>query len=98
MTKSKHNPEIKAFIRRHSSLFWYTPEDKKEDISEEFLVETILNYGDLRDILELIKLMGKENIAKVFFNAEGRKKLNYYPEIYNFFNMVFNKYVPRHTE
>jgi hypothetical protein len=96
--KNQHSSEIKAFIRRHSALFWYTPEDKKEAISEEFLVETILNYGDLNDINDLIKIMGISNLAKVFFSAEGRKKLNYYPEIYNFFNLVFNKYVPQHSK
>jgi len=92
-----HSPEIKSFIRRHSHLFWYTPEDKKEDISESFLVETILNYGDMKDVMELIELMGKKNLARVFFNARGRKKLNYFPEIYNFFSLFLNKYVPRHS-
>ncbi len=96
--KIKHSPEIKAFIQRHSGLFWYTPEDKKEEISEEFLVETILNYGDLVDINDLINIMGINSVANTFFKAEGRKKLNYYPEIYNFFNLVFNKYVPQHSK
>ena len=44
-----NSPEIKAFIRENSALFWYTPEDKKEEISPEFLVETILNYGSMED-------------------------------------------------
>ncbi len=98
MKKSNHSPEIKDFIHRHRSLFWYTPEDKKEEVSEEFLVETILNYGDLQSVRELINLMGIENIANTFFNAKGRKKLNYYPEIYNFFSLFFNKYVPQHSQ
>lgn len=98
MNNKINNPELKAFIRKHSSLFWYTPDDKKEEISEEFLVETILNYGDLKDINDLFNIMGIHNVANAFFNAEGRKKLNYYPEIYNFFNLVFNKYVPQHSK
>ena len=28
-----NSPEIKAFIREHSTLFRYIPEDKKEEIS-----------------------------------------------------------------
>jgi two-component SAPR family response regulator len=36
-----NNPEVKAFIRKHSSLFWYIPEDKKEEISPDVLVEFI---------------------------------------------------------
>lgn len=95
---TKHSPKVKAFIRSHNHLFWYTPETKKEEMSEEFLVETILNYGNLVDINDLINIMGINNVASAFFKAEGRKKLNYYPEIYNFFNLVFNKYVPQHSK
>jgi len=87
-----HSPEIKAFIHEHSALFWYTPEDKKEEISEELLVEMILNYGDLEAIQKLIELMGIKKVSSVFFNAKGRKKLNYFPEIYHFFSLFFTRY------
>lgn len=87
-----NSPEIKAFIRENSALFWYTPEDKKEDISPEFLVETILNYGSMDDIKKLIKILGIKEMSKIFFSAKGRKKLNYYPEIYNYFTLFFKKY------
>ena len=87
-----NSPEIQQFIREQSHLFWYTPEDKKTEISPEFLVETILNYGDLDTIRHLIKLMGIDRISEIFFNVQGRKKLNYYPEIYNFFSLLFKKY------
>lgn len=87
-----NNPEVKAFIRQHSSLFWYIPEDKKEDIGTELLVETILNYGTLDDVRNLFKVFGIKETARVFFDAEGRKKLNYYPEVYNFFSLYFKKY------
>jgi hypothetical protein len=87
-----NSPEIKAFIREHSTLFWYTPEDKKEDISLEFLVETILNYGDLVTVKKLVDIIGVKDMSRIFFNAEGRKKLNYYPEIYNFFSLLFKRY------
>jgi hypothetical protein len=87
------SPEIKAFIRKHSALFWYTPESKKENISDEFLVETILNYGTLDDVKELNELMGISNVAKIFLGVEGRKKLNYFPEFYHFFHLYYSKYV-----
>ena len=87
-----HSPEIKAFIREHNELFWYTPEDKKEEISEEFLVETILNYGEVDAVLKLIELMEIKKVSEIFFNAQGRKKLNYYPEIYHFFSLFFTRY------
>jgi hypothetical protein len=64
-----NNPEVKEFIRKHSNLFWYIPEDKKEDISHEVLVEFILNYGDLNSIRNLLDLLGIEKTAKVFFDS-----------------------------
>jgi len=90
-----NSPEIKAFIREHSHLFWYTPEDKKEEINHEFLMETILNYGNLDNVRQLINILGIEQSAKIFFGIQGRKKLNFYPEIYHFFSLVFKKYAPR---
>jgi hypothetical protein len=87
-----NSPEIKQFILEHSNLFWYTPEDKKAEISHEFLVETILNYGDLNDVRQLFNIMGIERISEVFSSVQGRKKLNYYPEIYNFLSNLIKKY------
>ncbi len=87
-----NSPELKAFIRKHSSLFWYIPEDKKEDLSPDIVVEFIFNYGTLDDVKTLIKILGVEHTAKIFFAARGRKKLNYYPEIYNYFSLYFKRY------
>lgn len=87
-----NSPKIKAFIRENSHLFWYTPEDKKEEISLEFLVETILNYGSMDDIKKIIKIIGIKEVSRIFFSAEGRKKLNYYSEIYNYFSLFFKRY------
>ena len=87
-----NSPEIKEFIRQHSNLFWYTPEDKKEEISHDLLVETILNYGDMNDVRNLIKIIGIERLSEIFSGLQGRKILNYYPEIYNFFSILVKKY------
>jgi hypothetical protein len=85
-------PEMKEFILQHSNLFWYIPQDKKVDVSDELLVENILNYGTLTDFKELEKLMGKENLSTIFFSLEGRKIQNYYPQICNFFYHYFKNH------
>lgn len=87
-----YSSEIKAFIKEKSSLFWSVPEDKKEEVSPAVLVETFLNYGSMDDVRKLIRLMGMEEVARVFFSVKGRQKLNYYPEIYHYFSLVFKKY------
>jgi hypothetical protein len=89
---SVNPPEIKEYIREYRDLFWYTPEAEKENISQELLVEIILNYGDLNAVRKLFATMGLANAASVFFSIKGRKVLNYYPEIYNFFSLYFKRY------
>ena len=80
------------FIRKHSNLFWYTPERGKQDIGDDLLVETTLNYGTLDDFRELKRILTPKRLAKVFFSAKGRKAGNYYPEIRNFFSLVLRQY------
>jgi hypothetical protein len=95
-----NSPEIKQYIREHSNLFWYTPEDKKEEISTEFLVETILNYGDKDEVIQLFDLMGINKVAQVFFNSinlSDRRKGNYHEITVNYFTLVFNKYAQRNN-
>ncbi len=90
-----NSPEIKQFIREHNNLFWYIPDDKKEKISNEFLVETILNYGDINAIIQLFNLLGIKKVAKIFFNSialSDRRKGNYHELTINYFTLVFRKY------
>ena len=90
-----NSPEIQEFIREQSHLFWYTPEDKKPEISHEFLVETILNYGDMEAVRKLFRLLGMEEISNIFYNLKGRKKLNYFPEVYNFLSLLVKQHAQR---
>lgn len=90
-----NSPEIKQFIKEHSNLFWYTPDEKKEEISNEFLVETILNYGDINSITQLFNLLGIKKVAKIFFDSiaiSNRRKGNYHELTINYFTLVFRKY------
>ena len=80
------------FIDSHRDLFWYTPEQSKRNVSDDLLVETILNYGTLDDYREMKHILGPQRIADVFFSAAGRKAGNYYPEIRNFFSLVLKDY------
>jgi hypothetical protein len=90
-----NSPEVKAFIRQHNSLFWYIPEDQKEEISPDVLVEFILNYGDMEAVKGLISLYGIENVAEIFFNSinlSDRRKGNYHELTLNYFTLLFSKY------
>ena len=73
-------------------MLWYTPEDAKYTISDELLVETILNNGTLDDYRELRDILTPQRMAQVFFSATGRKEGNYYPEIRHFYSLVLKPY------
>ena len=81
-------------IEKNQALFWYTPDERKQEISDDLLVERILNDGSLEDFRELMSTLGGKRVAEVFFRAKGRQKANYYPEIYHFFSLILSKYAP----
>ena len=86
--------EVEEYIEKRKNLFWSVSDSRKKDISEILLVETILNYGTLEDVRELIQLLGLKQIATIFFNAtQNRPRHNYFPEVENYFRLYFQRHV-----
>ena len=95
MEEATRTLELKKFIEEHRYLFWYSPESNIEAISDEFLVEMILNYGSMDDIRGLFSVMGIKNAARIFFdsiNKSERRKGNYNELTLNYFTLLFNQY------
>ena len=87
--------ELKKYIEDRQHLFWYSPALKSETVSDDLLVETILNYGDMDDVRKLFSIMGIKNVAKIFFdsiNMSERRKGNYHELTLNYFTLLFNRY------
>lgn len=78
-----HSQQIINFIKRNDHLFWYTPMEEKQNISEQMLVEFIINFGTLENIKELIQLYGVPKMQKLLLEFKGRKKQNIYPELFH---------------
>ena len=88
---------VNSFIQEHASLFWFIPPDKKTQISDDYLVETILNYGDLDAVLKLVELMGLQTVARIFvtsIRASARRRNNYNELARHYFEKVFRRYAP----
>ena len=92
MVSSELSRRRAEFIDKHGALFWYTPEESKHGISDELLVETILNEGTLDDFRELKDILSPRRVAQIFFAATPRQIGNYYPEIRHFFSLVLKEY------
>ena len=88
----KNSPELIKFIEQLSELFWFVPENKKLGISIEVVVETVLNYGNEKDVKMLFELIGLNETAKIFRHQISLKRNNYFPQTRNYFSLYFNKY------
>jgi hypothetical protein len=87
--------ELKQYIEDRKNLFWYSPSLKSETVSDELLVEIILNYGSMDDIRSLFSVMKINNVARIFFdsiNKSERRKANYHKLTINYFTLLFNRY------
>jgi hypothetical protein len=94
MENKERTQEIKDFIREHEALFWYSPGDKGETVSNELLVETVLNYGNMNAVKQLFQLMGRKKAARIFFDSisqSERRKNNYHELARNYFTHYFNE-------
>ena len=87
--------DIHDFIKKRKHLIWYTK--NWDGLSDESIVEAVLNYGDWDDVQEMIKILGMEKVAKIFREqtSPDRMRCNYRPEIANYFKLYFQKYAQR---
>ncbi len=71
-------------------MVWYVKEP--ENLSQEAIVEAVLNYGDFDDVKKIFSILGIKKVAEIFTKQIGRKRINYRPEIKNYFQLYFKKY------
>ena len=95
--ETKHSPELRAFIKGHSYLWWWVPEEKKENLSLDSVVEAILNYGNLDEIKQLFNLISIEKAAEIFYKRTSGFRTNYFPLTKHFFKLYFDRHVQRDT-
>lgn len=82
--------KINAFIKKRPHLIWYTK--NYAGLSEESIVEHVLNYGTWEDVQEMIRILGMKKTAKIFRIASARRRCNYREKTKHFFTIFFNKY------
>jgi len=91
--KSTNSEELKEFIKQHSPLWWWLPEEAKENLSLNSIVEALLNYGSIEDIKKLFGIVGIKKVAEIFYEAtRDRQRTNYSPAIENFFKLYFERH------
>ena len=87
------NEELADFIAARKELVWYVKDPRALD--EEAVVQAVLNYGNWRDVQELIRILGMEGAAQAFYRDIGvsaRRRGNYYPDVLHYFDLYFKRH------
>ena len=87
------NITIQNFMKENERLFWYIKKEEIKNISIDFLVETILCYGNERSVKKLFDLIGLQETSKIFFKQISYKRNNYHPRTIQYFKLYFQKHV-----
>jgi hypothetical protein len=87
-----HSAEMLKLIKENKHLFWSVRSEDLDGISLDIVVETILNYADVKEIRTLIELTGIENVARIYYKQTGRNRNNYHKQTINFFNHYFKRH------
>ncbi len=82
--------KLKEFIESRSHLFWYSKD--LSEISEDFALEQVLNFGDWEDVIKLFDIIGIEKAQDIFLRQIKKERCNYRPEIKNYFKLYFDKH------
>ena len=78
------------FIKKKPYLIWYTKD--YQGLSQEAIVEAVLNYGDWQDVEKLISILGIRKTAEIFRAKSKQKRCNYDSKVKNYFQLYFDKY------
>ena len=82
---------VNSIIKNKPYLAWYVKDPEK--LSEESVLEHVLNYGNWDDVQQFIKIKGKDKSAELFKKTLTKKRTNYSPAIKSYFYRYFNYHV-----
>ncbi len=79
---------VNTIINSKPYLAWYVKDPNK--LSEESVLEHILNYGNWEDVQLFIKIKGIKGTAELFNKSLKNNRTNYQPAIQSYFLRYFN--------
>ena len=71
-------------------MIWHV--DDFKNLSEEAIVESVLNYGNFEDFSKMTSILGIKKTSRIFSVQSKKKRNNYSPKIINYFRLYFKKY------
>jgi len=81
-------------IKEKPYLAWYVSDPTR--LSDESVLEHVLNYGNWEDVQSFIKISGLERTIALFNKTNDRPRSNYLPEVSHYFTRYFQKYADKY--
>lgn len=81
---------LNEYIKRKPLIAWYVNDYSK--LSEESILENILNNGTWDDFVFAVKTLGMKRCNEIFNQLQHKKRTNLRPQTINFFNLYFKRH------
>ncbi len=69
-----------------------------QQVGDESVVETVLNYGTEAETKGLFDLYGRDYVAKIFREKVSVQRTNYLQLTKNFFTLYFERHAPHYSD
>lgn len=77
-------------IRQKPYLLWWVKD--YDALDDDAVVEAVLNCGDWEELQDLIRILGRERVAEIFFKQVNYPRCNYSDRRAHFFKNYFSDY------
>ena len=81
---------IQNFVQQRPYLMWYVK--NPEHLSDDAVVESVLNYGDFDDVKKMISVLGIEKVKRIFMAQLRHRRINYSPKLQHYFTLYFKRH------
>jgi len=82
---------VNSIIINKPYLAWYVKDP--ELLSEQSVLEHVINYGNWDDVQQFIQIKGLDKTADLFNKSLKNKRTNYSPAIQKYFTRYFNQHI-----
>jgi len=90
------NTQLQEIFQQKPYLVWDIK--NSNDLSENSMVERIINYGNWDDVMQTISILGIAKVSSIFNESINQTRNNYRPQTINFFKLYFQKYAQGVTQ
>lgn len=84
--------QLPSWLKRHRGLWWWVADVTK--LSDESILEGVMNYGDWKDFLQLKQWWGLTKIRQLFKRMTTQRRVNLRPPA----RVLFNDYLTCHAD